>query len=408
MASMLSRSLPRAALVSLLVASGALALAGVLPRGSERFWLLVPLAGALWLGPRAWPAMGLLYLGLVGACAIAGAWLTRLSFPGLWRVPWQEALVGGWYLLGCALLAWAPWASLRELLYRRYRDRPGAYLPQILPTLAVFPLLPVVLGSLFVHRLKVPDLVRPAQAEEVTLRTEDGLSLQAWFLPAQEGPSTRTVAIFHGLGANRSMFLPFRELGEVLSANVLMVDLRGHGESDGHTVSFGCWEELDVRASIEWLREERPEQARQVIGVGISLGTAGLIRAAAQLEPPLDGLLLDSAFAAPAELATDVLKLFPAPLRPGLAAIGLPVASLEAGCWLPDVRPIDELPHVRAPVLLVHARGDPLIPAEHSMRLYERAVEPKSLWISETSGHGLALIEARAPYLERVRQLFLR
>jgi pimeloyl-ACP methyl ester carboxylesterase len=55
----------------------------------------------------------------------------------------------------------------------------------------------------------------------------------------------------------------------------------------------------------------------------------------------------------------------------------------------------------------VHARGDPLIPAQHSVRLHARAAEPRALWIAETSGHGMALLEAPDAYLAEVRRFFL-
>ena len=51
----------------------------------------------------------------------------------------------------------------------------------------------------------------------------------------------------------------------------------------------------------------------------------------------------------------------------------MPLASLHAGCWLPDVRPEERIGQVRAPVLVVHSRRDPLIPAEHGVRLHGRA-----------------------------------
>ena len=50
--------------------------------------------------------------------------------------------------------------------------------------------------------------------------------------------------------------------------------------ADGHTVSLGYHETLDVHAAIAYLRTERPEQAREIMGLGVSMGAAPLVRAA--------------------------------------------------------------------------------------------------------------------------------
>ena len=67
------------------------------------------------------------------------------------------------------------------------------------------------------------------------------------------------------------------------AANVLLFDFRGHGESDGHTVRFGAGERRDVLAAVAYLRERRPGQARQVVGLGVSMGAATLTLAAAEV-----------------------------------------------------------------------------------------------------------------------------
>ena len=77
----------------------------------------------------------------------------------------------------------------------------------------------------------------------------------------------------------------------------------------------------------------------------------------------------------------------PAALRPWLKTAGVPLASLHAGCFLAEVRPVDRLGHVRAPVLIVHCEEDALIPPEHARRLYRAAAEPKRIFTAHTGGH---------------------
>ncbi len=67
------------------------------------------------------------------------------------------------------------------------------------------------------------------------------------------------------------------------------------------------------------------------------------------------------------------------------------------------LRPIDQIGKVRAPVLIIHARGDRLIPVEQAQKLYEGAAQNRELWITQTGDHGSAFT-ARAEYLQRVQR----
>jgi pimeloyl-ACP methyl ester carboxylesterase len=62
-------------------------------------------------------------------------------------------------------------------------------------------------------------------------------------------------------------------------------------------------------------------------------------------------------------------------------------------------RPEEEMTRLRAPVLIIHAQNDPMIPAEHAVRLHEHAFYPKKLWLAPTVGHGNSLLRAEDDYL---------
>ena len=251
----------------------------------------------------------------------------------------------------------------------------------------------------------MPNPERPAALadrpfETVSFETTDGYTLSGWFIPARS-PSSRTLLICHGMGANRSAFLSHLPVGDALHANVLMFDFRGHGDSEGHTISFGDREQLDVLAAIRFLRTQKSEQSRQLIALGVSMGAASLTGAAARVEPPLDAVVLDSGFAAAGELADSYLGWLPHCLRPILMVPGMPLLSLDAGCRLDDVRPIESIGRLRAPVLVIHSRDDRLVPVEHAERLYAAASAPKVLWIVDAGGHGGA-IRSGDEYVRRV------
>lgn len=410
------------------------------PGESERFYLLVPpvflvlfrlRSASGWAGLKPHLSLAIRYLAILFLCVLlySGFMLVPLhdcsitspDVYGKWAV---EVCVGVYFLLAVSLVLAAVLFLLRQLTFgldrllwgplpaeeRKWPPR-RALLLDLVPLVLLVPFaLPYLIATMYIHRIKLPNfdperLLNERPYENVAFRTSDGLTLRGWFIPACALSSDRTLLICHGIAANRSPTLHHLPVADTLNAHVLVFDFRGHGESDGHTLTLGHRETLDVLAAVDYLRKQRPEQCRELYGMGMSMGAAGLIQAAAELDPPFYGLIIDSGYASAVELTDYVVGSFPTIIRPFLTVPGVPIASLEAGCWLPDVRPIDRISHVRAPVLVIHARGDAVIPVTHGERLHEAAVEPKQLWIAETENHGSAFFVSPSGYLRYVRQL---
>jgi fermentation-respiration switch protein FrsA (DUF1100 family) len=395
---------------------------------SERFYLLAPLWGVALCcrGRRRRVSLSRLRSGLWAVaglgvlCAAYNLWLTATLDGGhspAWGLRPAEILLAVYFVLAIGLLLLGVRAWLRPLLvylvdlagravlgHRRVAStsRYSRWLPD---ALLMLPVAPLLVGPFHIHRFKVPNPQWPAELagrpfEDIRFQTSDGLSLCGWFIPGLHS-SSRTLVMCHGMGTNRTAMLPYLAIGDALEANMLLFDFRGHGDSDGHTVSFGYRERLDVLAAVDYLRRCRPASAREIVGLGVSMGAVSLAGAAAEVQPPLGAVILDSGFASAAEMADSAFAWLPGPVRNLVAGPVLPLASLDAGCPLGEVRPEALVGRLRAPVLVIHARDDHLVCATHALRLYARAGEPRSLWIADTGDHGSA-IEARADYLIRV------
>ena len=144
----------------------------------------------------------------------------------------------------------------------------------------------------------------------------DGVEIAGWFIPS--GESRRAIVLVHGKDANRTRELDrdlgddvpgeFPDLAAALSGRgfaVLMIDLRGHGQSGPARFGFGRTERLDVLGAVDWLvaRGFRPGR----IGVlGISMGAATGIGAASE-DDRIGALVADSSFAEAAPLLETAL-----------------------------------------------------------------------------------------------------
>jgi pimeloyl-ACP methyl ester carboxylesterase len=102
-------------------------------------------------------------------------------------------------------------------------------------------------------------------------------------LPREE--SDRALLWVHGFNTCRSCefdgrFIEFANTLHASGFNILMIDLRGHGESEGERVTFGKQEKWDVLGAVDWLHQ----RGFTKIGVlGASLGAVSTVEAA--LEP---------------------------------------------------------------------------------------------------------------------------
>jgi uncharacterized protein len=114
--------------------------------------------------------------------------------------------------------------------------------------------------------------------DTVELTTDDDVRLAAWYLP---GSSDAAVVVRHGAGSTRSAAL---DQAAVLHRNgygVLLVDARGHGESDGSAMDFGWYGDLDIAAGTDYLAGRDEIDADRIGVLGLSMGGEEAIGATA-------------------------------------------------------------------------------------------------------------------------------
>lgn len=323
--------------------------------------------------------------------------LVILWFTIAWRLAWTlwSHTVGHW---GQSLIRWA------RLQRRRGASPPGIIrlipLGRVALTVTLF--FPLFLTMVLTHRCKLRDGQDPAlfgkSFDSIRIPTPDGLTLDGWFIP-EEG-SRRTILICHGAGANKGNFVYFLSPFVGQGYNVAFFDFRAHGASDGRVTTYGIREEQDVRAAVDWLKRNRPEQSQTIVGLGSSQGAMALALAAAR-DPRIDAVVLDSPFVSPRELLRDHAKAVPV-LGPLAADWMLALASLQTGTnfFAPSAeRAVMALGN--RPVLIIHGDEDILMPASHSQRLYNAAKGPREIWFGPGSHSNIITADSLA-YRERV------
>ena len=235
------------------------------------------------------------------------------------------------------------------------------------------------------------------------------LVLRGWLLDGGGPGDGPTVIVVHGLNSNRAgdnaLALADRLLD--FDLNVLLFDLRGHGESDGEQVSAGYFEKWDVLGAYDYLVQEGAPPGS--IGVlGFSMGGATALQAAA-LEPGIRAAVADSAFAdvrdmiAQETARTTIFPKWMVPLFiPGMSVMSSVLYGIDVGAIVPE----DAASTLDYPILVIHGDADSRIPPEQSVRIHASALSGSELWLSPGSEHADTFFDAQDEYIERVEAYY--
>jgi alpha-beta hydrolase superfamily lysophospholipase len=307
----------------------------------------------------------------------------------------------------CYVFQCAEWLTLKAQRLR-YRVRP--LVAAITIKLCVYAvLIPFLLAVFALHRVKIPptkasaDLVGVHESVSFPSRGEPPLTLRGWFFPRKK--SIGTVLACHGVGANRGDILHIVDALRRSGFQVLAFDFRGHGESDGHTVTYGYFEKDDVLGAWDYLRSRPDVDRSSLLAFGVSMGGSAMLLALAELEG-VRAAVVDSPFADLESMALHQYRFFPGPLAQAFAKATAFFGWVETGIRLSEVSPIRALERTHVPILFIHGTGDSIVPVENSRRLFEAYTGPKKLWIEPGAGHGGTILEALGQYKTAVREFF--
>jgi alpha-beta hydrolase superfamily lysophospholipase len=261
--------------------------------------------------------------------------------------------------------------------------------------------------------LAPPDLL--AHIADVYLLAPDGARLHAFWVRSAGESSSRTILQYHGynsaggllMGLNPTplMAWPLVRQARQRGYNLLLVDARAHGRSEGPWSVAGGQLVTDIAMWARWLRTEH---GQLWVGLwGNSLGaTMGLIQAARPASGGLDALVLDS-------MPISADGLYSGLLGSTAALVVQPVLRHLTDTLRARAFPEGRLPvktHGWPPILLVHGADDRHVPVEHSVKalamLQQAGGDQSALWLVPGADHLMSLDVADAEYVERVLAWF--
>ena len=246
--------------------------------------------------------------------------------------------------------------------------------------------------------------------EDVSFRATDGLLLKGWWFPAPAQRSDlgtdKALVVVHGRGQNRiaSSFHPDKIAPIFLARgwNVLLFDLRGHGESEGERYSLGQYEPRDIIAAINFAADKSHIPKQRVAIIGESLGAGSAIMTVA-LDPNIGPVVTDSAYAdaytVVSEVGTNYTGL-PSCFTPGIVLAGKMFFGLDVA----SVKPVEVVrAHPERAWLFIQCTTDQTVFAHHGTDLMAASANPNTeLWMVDGCAHVQAFTDHPAEWQQHV------
>ncbi|WP_122573574.1 alpha/beta hydrolase [Pseudomonas viridiflava] len=224
-----------------------------------------------------------------------------------------------------------------------------------------------------------PDKAR-LEYRDVNLTAADGTRLHGWWLPAKAGvPVKGTVLHLHGNGGNMSWHLGGSWWLPEQGYQVLMLDYRGYGQSQGEPSLPAIYQ--DIQAAFDWLKAAPEVQGKPLVVLGQSIGGALAVHYLAEHPDErsrIRALVLDGVPASYRDVARNSLSN---------SWLTLPFRT-PLSWFIPDGdSAVNGLPRMAGtPMLIFHSMDDTLVPLVNGISVYKAAPPPRVLQLTR-GGH---------------------
>lgn len=221
---------------------------------------------------------------------------------------------------------------------------------------------------------------------EWEITNKDGYNLWAQYYPASNSNGITILAV-HGYTVDHRDIVPAIKPFVEQGYNVLAIDQRGRGNSEGSYLGMGWLEKNDILEWIDAIEEYNPND--KIILYGESMGAATVMLTAGEKLPEnVIGVIEDCGYTSAYEMFEDQLKeRFGLPAFPFLPAAQL-VGQLRAGYDFGKASPIKALENATLPILFIHGGNDTYVPTWMGEKLYESYQNEKQLLIIPGAEHG--------------------
>lgn len=224
--------------------------------------------------------------------------------------------------------------------------------------------------------------------QEVALSSIDGLKLSGAAIEPYPD-SKRWMIIVHGYTGSRAVSTQFIDMFTDEGYNVLLIDQRRHGQSEGRYTTYGYYEKYDVQTWVNWLVKQHG--ANTEIGLhGQSLGGGTVLEYLSIAAPQVKLVIADCPYSDLTDLMKyQISKLNKIPSVPFFRWMNNRIRK-KAGFSFEQVSPIRSVRESHLPVMFIHGTNDTYVPTRMSQEMYDVKPGPKKLLLIKGASHANA------------------
>lgn len=205
------------------------------------------------------------------------------------------------------------------------------------------------------------------QYDTLEVFSDEGLRLRGCYYNVNPN-SDKVVIIHHGYTANHYVCLQFADIFFEQGYNCLLLDMRGHGDSEGKYATYGYKEREDLDKWVDLMRKKVGNSG--IIGLhGQSMGGATVLMYGGKYGEKIDFIVADCAYSRGKDIIKSQFKQAKVPFYPMYNILNRKLRSV-CGFDMNKISPIDDIKGSKVPVLFVHGTGDKLVPHHMSEEMY--------------------------------------
>lgn len=247
---------------------------------------------------------------------------------------------------------------------------------------------------------KVDEWLETADVSTANITSDDGLNLVADYY--NTNPDSHKYAIVvHGYSGNRVHMKAYGLYYAEQDYNILMPDLRSHGDSEGTYIGMGWLDKDDMLKWIDYIVSMDPEA--QIVLHGVSMGGATVLMTSGENLPNnVKAIVDDCGYTSVWDIFADEMEyLFNLPEFPFLYSASF-FANIRAGYDFKEASSIEQVRKTTLPIFFAHGSVDNFVHTDMVYELYYACPTDKELYVVEGAGHGQAMYYDPDTYFDKV------
>ena len=239
--------------------------------------------------------------------------------------------------------------------------------------------------------------------EDLYIQSFDNLKLHALFVPNTK--QDKTIICVHGYKAKDGLY-DFGQSAKFLYStgyNILFVDNRSHGYSQGKYIGFGVLDCKDINSWVNYLTNEYKQET--IVLYGISMGAASVLNASALVNDKVKGVVEDCGFASGYdEVKYQIKQMYHLPSFPLVQIANLELMLL-AKYSLKEKEAYRSIREYKGKLLVIHGGNDHFVCTQDAYKIYENANCDKNILIVEGASHAKSYLKDTKEYEKQFKRL---